>query len=63
MWLIPQNLKQEDMKKVSIISLIVSVFVLPCILDLEKFGVCAVIFGCVVVSLILNKKFNPEIFV
>ena len=48
------------MKTFSSICLIVSLFVLPCILNLEKLGCCLTIMICAVVSFLLFKRYNPE---
>lgn len=48
------------MKTFSSICLIVSLFVLPCILDLENIWCCLTIVVCAVASLLVFKHYNPE---
>lgn len=47
------------MKTFSSICLIVSLFVLPCILNLENGWCCLTIVVCAVVSFLLFKRHNP----
>lgn len=47
-------------KKLSLIWFAGSVFVLPCILDLEKFGCVAAIMASLLLSFRMFKKYNPE---
>ena len=48
------------MKTFSSICLIVSIFVLPCILNLENGWCCLTIVVCAAVSFLLFKRYNPE---
>lgn len=51
------------MKRLSVIGIIVSVFVLPCVLDAQKLLNCVIILASLVASFLFAKKFNPQIFV
>lgn len=48
------------MKKFSSVWLIVSLFVLPCVLNLENAWCCLVTMGSIIVSFLLFRKHNPE---
>ena len=48
------------MKAFSSLWLIVSIAVLPCVLNLEKLGCCLFIMANIVCSFLLFKKHNPE---
>lgn len=48
------------MKTISSLMLIGSMFVLPCILNLEKLICCVVTVAAIAVSFALFRKYNPE---
>ena len=49
------------MRKVSITSVLISL-ALPAVLNLEKFGCCIFIVAFWVVSILLARKFAPDMF-
>ena len=51
------------MKAFSNVWFIVSIVVLPCVLNLGKLGCCVFVMANLVCSFLLFKKHNPEYFI
>ena len=57
-------ISSKDMKKAaSMIWLIISLFVMPCVLNPEHMGALLFIMVNMAASFLVNRKVNPEIFV
>lgn len=48
------------MKAISSVWLIVSLFVMPCTLNIERIGICLFVLANIVLSFLLFRKHNPE---
>ena len=50
------------MKKLCVIWLIASLFVFPCIFDLENITCVIAVMASLILSVVINKRVNPKLF-
>lgn len=53
----------KAIKTLSAIWFITAVFVVPCVINVERFDACAFMLGNLILSFMAAKKFNPNLFV